>query len=93
MWPYVCAHVSLILTNPGGDLLCEHRGNHRAQEFINMPQSIYYDAEGSLPGGQASMQTRSVAVHVLLVLVKLWAVVNCCIPEETSKASRETTAA
>ena len=29
MWDYVsCVHVSLILTNPGGNLLCEPRGNY-----------------------------------------------------------------
>ena len=57
-----------------------------------MPQIIYDDAEASLPSGHASMQARSVVVHVLLVVVKLCPVVNCCIAEETSKASRETTA-
>ena len=30
-----------------------------------MPQSIYNDAEESLPDGQASMRARSVVVHVL----------------------------
>ena len=57
-----------------------------------MHQTISDDAEASLPSGHASMQARSVVVHVLLVVVKLCAVVNCCIPDETSKVSRETTA-
>ena len=74
-------------------LLCKHRDtHHREQDCINVPQSIYNDAEESLPDGQASMRARSVVVHVLLVVGKLRAVVNCCRPEGSFKASRETTA-
>ena len=61
MWDYIaCIHVRLILTNAGGNLLCEHRGNHRARQFVNMPQAMYDEAEASPPSGHASMQANLV---------------------------------
>ena len=58
-----------------GDIYVRTHVNHQDADF----------AEASLPSEHASMQARSVVVHVLLVVVKL------C-PEVGSKASRETTA-
>ena len=57
-----------------------------------MPQAMYDEAEASPPSGHVSMQARSDVADVLLVVGKLCPVVNCCIPEETSKVSKETTA-
>ena len=65
------AHVRRILTYSEGNLRYEHRGNHRAQEFMDILQALCHDAKASLSSGHASTQTRPVVVDALLVVFEI----------------------